>query len=214
MTNSIKTILTYIILVLICLGLVAAFITATTVIQLGVAILLYPPLIFFCYKIFPRKKPYNSPLSQIVSPQPATSPEIIATPSRENQVVSDLNRRAFLKIIGATGISFFIVSILSRRVDGFFFGQNLVSKPTPAGNPSVTPANNAPVSATEGYKISEVDDGDIGYYGFINKDGGWFIMKSDSATGSFRYAKGATNFPDNWKNRKNLKYDYYYIVFP
>ena len=72
----------------------------------------------------------------------------------------------------------------------------------------------APVKTepTEGYKISEIDEGEITYYGFAKKDGSWLIMK-ENIDGSFRYSKGADDFPGNWDDRDDLKYDYYHNLF-
>ncbi len=70
-----------------------------------------------------------------------------------------------------------------------------------------------PASPTDGYTISEIDDGIIAYYGFMGQKGAWFIMRQDANDGSFRYAKGDIDFPINWEDRTNLTYDYYANVF-
>jgi hypothetical protein len=62
------------------------------------------------------------------------------------------------------------------------------------------------------YEISDVDDAAYpAYYGYIEKDGAWYIMEENA--GAFRYAKGASNYTTSWTNRAALVYDYYDAVF-
>jgi len=42
------------------------------------------------------------------------------------------------------------------------------------------------------YRISDIDDGDPQYYGFLNQDGGWYIMKINA--GAVTYAKGDSGY--------------------
>lgn len=180
---------------------VATFITAKSYTQLGIAIILYPLLAIFAYKVFEHTiwKP-SQPAVTVVEKVEAVKKEYVG--------VSDIDKRLFLKVIGATGLSFFLISIFGRRAENFLFGQNQTTQPAPAGKTSA-----ASPSPTDGYTISEIDEGIVGYFGFINKDGAWFIMKRDTDSGSFRYAKGKSDFPGNWKMRENLKYDYFHNVF-
>lgn len=189
---------------------IATFITAKTYTQLGIAIILYPLLAFFAYKVFadtiwrsPSTKTvtYVHPLLKVA--------ETVEDVKKENVGVADIDKRLFLKLIGATGLSFFLISIFGRRVESWLFGQNLGTQPAPSAGKTIAAA----ASPTDGYTISETDDSIVGYYGFINKEGAWFIMKRDQDSGSFRYVKGASDFPKNWKNRENLKYDYFYNIF-
>jgi len=48
------------------------------------------------------------------------------------------------------------------------------------------------------------------YYGFMNKDGNWYIMEDNDATGVTRYCSGAnaSDYPTNWTNRVSLTYGY------
>lgn len=186
----------------------AVFVTSTTYTQLGVAIVLYPILAFFAYKIFlDRKQITPTTVTKTVAEQIKTQTD---TPG-----IADIDKRAFLKLIGATGISFFLISIFGRRIESLVFGnQNIAQAPAATGNPPADKTSAAVASPTESYNISEVDDDIIAYYGFINKEGAWYIMQGDTNSGSFRYAKGKSNFPDNWKSRQQLKYDYFHKVFP
>ena len=66
------------------------------------------------------------------------------------------------------------------------------------------------------YKVSDVDDdASPNYYGFIDADGNWYILKETVAAGNntYRYAKGASDYTTNWTNRATLTYDYYNEVF-
>lgn len=203
-----KTLLIYPSFMIAFVLLAAVFITSTTYTQLGIAILLYPLLAYFAYKAFLGKKQVR---------QTTTIPIQSVAEKMETQRdrgIADINKRTFLKLIGATGISFFLISIFGQKVQSLLFGQNLALAPASTGNPPVGKTSLAAASPTDGYNISEIDDNIIGYYGFINKEGHWFIMKGDTDTGSFRYARGRSNFPDNWKKRQNLDYDYFYQVFP
>ncbi|OGE15295.1 hypothetical protein A3F00_02110 [Candidatus Daviesbacteria bacterium RIFCSPHIGHO2_12_FULL_37_11] len=199
-----KILLTYFGFAIACLVVIVTFITATTYTQLAIASLLYPPLIFFAYKVLPFKNWRHA------SKKPATN---VTPPKKETAGVSDIDKRTFLKLVGATGLSFFLISIFGRRIEALFFGQNIVQVPASIGNPPGGKTSAEATSPTDAYNISEIDDGIVGYYGFINKDGGWFIMKEDANTGTFRYSKGEANFPGNWEKRENLNYDYFHNVF-
>ena len=133
---------------------------------------------------------------------------------RESVGISDIDKRAFLKLIGGTGLAFFLYSIFNKKAEGLFPGMapaapGLTLLKDTAGN-KIDPAQSHPM---DGYRISEIDESDISYFGYTNKDGAWFIMKGDTDTGSFRYARGDSNFPGNWTNRENLKYDYFSNIF-
>ena len=209
-----RILLTYFSFAIACLVVIVAFITATTYTQLAIAALLYPLLIFFAYKVLPLKTTSRVSKEPVAEVRPLVqAQEKVDVTKRGDIGISDLDKRAFLKLIGATGLSFFLISLFGRRVESLLFGQNLVQVPAAIGNPRGGEASAAIASPTDAYKISEIDDNIVSFYGFINKDGGWFIMKGDANTGSFRYAKGESNFPSNWNNREHLKYDYFHNVF-
>ncbi len=207
--------------------LALVFVTATTYLQLATAVALYPLLVYLAFKAFPRKNPrYYSSTQSAAEVQPSiqpTEPEAEIQPplnseqkepsKLENISIADIDKRMFLKLIGGVGVSLFLFSLFNKKAEGLFFK----SLPTPgkvslediAGN-KIDPAQNQPM---DGYRISEIDDNAITFYGFTNKDGAWFVMKEDTDTGSFRYAKGDSNFPGNWSNRENLNYDYFSNIF-
>jgi len=195
---------------------VIAFITATTYFQLAVAILLYPMLILFAYNILPKNTFGTSqkPLKKLANTFQITKPsEGVKTEKIESVGISDIDKRVFLKLIGGTGIFLFLFSIFNKRAEDLLFknfpGSGKFSTEYIAGK-DLDPTENQPL---DGYKISEIDDSVISFYGFTNKDGVWYVLRVDTENGSFRYAKGDTNFSDNWSNRENLKYDYFHKIF-
>ena len=203
--------LIYIGLLIACIIVItAAFITSKTFAQLAIATILYPPFVYFAFKFFPgnpRKVQIKKPAVVIQPVQPVNNSK------KEAVEIADIDKRAFLKLVGGVGLSYFLFSIFTRKVESLLLG-----KPSGPGTSvledktgkQINPAERQP---TDGYKISEVDNGETTYYGFINKDGAWYIMKEDPDTGSFRYAKAESNFPGNWDGRERLKYDYFYNVF-
>lgn len=204
-----KSTLTYIIFATASLGVIVIFVTAKSYIQLGVAILLYPALAYFALKLF-RHGGWQAP--KIVIRMPIARPAVPTRVKREAIEVADIDKRTFLKLIGAAGLSFFVFSLLGRRVDNLLFGGSAGSAVPAIGTvPGNQTGSGGP--STTGYSIAEIDDGTITYYGFTNKDGAWLIMREDTETSSFRYAKGNSLFSTNWAKRENLKYSYYYELF-
>lgn len=187
------------------------FVTSNTYPQLVTAVILYPALIFLGFMIFPRARK-KSP-EPVQFQQPKVQPIAVqnSIPKTEATVVADIDRRTFIKLIGATGISFFLFSIFGRGIEQLIFGRNgnSVLNPGSSGEQFGTPS----ASPTDGYKISEIDESEISYYGFTNQEGAWLVMQEGLDGGTFRYAKGGTDFSNNWKNREKLKYDYYHNLF-
>jgi hypothetical protein len=189
------------------------FVTATSYTQLAIAMLLYLPLAYFALQVFPRGLPKGRIITvEVVSK--TTGPET-AKPKKRGVDIRDTDKRAFLKLIGAAGISYFLFSLLGRRVDLSALGR-AVGLGTDNGDASpdqeIAPAGSGTL-ATDGYKISEIEEGVITYYGFVNKNGGWFIMREDTNAASFRYARGDFGFPSSWTKREQLKYSYYHNAF-
>lgn len=212
-----RKILTYFSFVIASLIVIAAFMTSTTYTQLAIAILLYPLLVYFAFRAFPRGTRsclFNKPVTEIQSTM--QSAEIGGSAKSENTIgIADIDKRVFLKLIGGIGLSLFLFSLFNKKAEGLFFKSlpaqgATVSIENIAGK-KIDPAQSQP---TDGYSISEIDNNiTFTFYGFTNKDGGWFVMQEDEDTGSFRYTKGDSNFPGSWDNRENLKYDYYSNVF-
>lgn len=189
------------------------FMTATTYTQLGIGVGLYPLLVFFGLKAFPRRTRKASTEPIQTSTNPIQEVETEAVESSANRVeVSDINKRAFLKLIGGFGLSYFLFSLFTRKALGQPAG-NIAGPATTsfenADGKKINPAENQP---TDGYRITEIDDNEDTFYGFVNKEGGWFIMKEDMES-SFRYARGDSDFAKNWDGRKQLKYQYFHDTF-
>ena len=216
-----KLLLAYFSFVIACLVVIVAFITAATYTQLAIAILLYPLLVFFAYKVFPKTWMYRLKKLTKTQPVPGYSSQTIKQAekfeeiNRESVGISDIDKRVFLKLIGGAGLFLFFFSIFNKKAENLFF-KNLpgsvsgkISLEDISGN-KIDPSQNHP---TDGYIISEIDDNLVSFYGYTNKDGAWYIARIATDTGSFRYIKGDSDFPGNWNNRVNLKYDYFSKIF-
>ena len=66
----------------------------------------------------------------------------------------------------------------------------------------------------EGYKIADEDrSGDPLYFGFVDRNGNWYIMQQNQASGTYRFTRGTGSYTTNWTARAGLSYDYFYNVF-
>ncbi len=210
----IRKTITYSTFFIVAILIVLAFITAKNYTQLALAVVVYPILVYFAYRIFMR----GDSIMPEVSLQPPTlgkpfEEKVTPKPPKENVQVIDVDKRTFLKFVGAAGISFFLFSLLGRRVEELLWGRNLGSSFPGFGN-NLDSQINANERQSDEYQISEIDEeGIFTFYGFTKRGGAWFIMKEDPETGTFRYAKGDQDFLTNWENRLNLKYDYYHNLF-
>jgi hypothetical protein len=128
----------------------------------------------------------------------------------------DPERRKFLKLIGAAGGSLFLMTIFTRSAEASFFGSMPGPGTLAIKNTSGVKIDPAEKKPTDGYNITEVDDSGVdSYYGFVNKDGAWYIQK-ELSTGAYRYVKGSNDFTNavtGWPNRTNLTYNYFDQVF-
>ena len=216
-----KTVTSYFGFTVASIFVLGIFVTATSYVQLAVAILLYPALVFFAYKVLPLRKRVHEEISEETisnksEPLNEEGEEDANDAKRGSFTISDIDKRAFLKLIGGAGVLLFIFSLFNKRAEGLFYKN--VSTGAVAGQIALedikgNKINPAQAHPTDGYRVAELDDGLVAFYGYINKAGSWFVMKLDSDSGSFRYAKGEKNFPSNWSNRQNLEYDYYNNVF-
>ena len=167
------------------------------------SLLFSPMAIYFLLLVWPRRKE-ALPLS-------AGKPDFKSLVGPATKL--DVDRRDFLKLIGSAGILAVIWGLFSKRggisnflgnTDAF---ESITLKNT-SGN-VINPAENSP---TDGYNITQMDDSIPSYFGFVNKDGGWFIMR-EGEDSAFRYIKGDSNFTINWSNRAKLNYSYFDKVF-
>jgi len=52
------------------------------------------------------------------------------------------------------------------------------------------------------------DAGDPSYYGYMDRDGNWYIVKEDEAAGLTQYAAGTSGYVAAWAGRAGLTYGY------
>lgn len=197
----------------------AIFLTTKTYAQLAVAIILYPLLAFFAFKVFQGETQtlHGKPTVSIQLPSDSAEKiELeIAKYKKENMVITDIDKRAFLKMLGGIGVSAIVFSFINKKFGGLFSGNTATALETVSLKNSfgqqIDPVEKTP---TDGYRITEIDDSSsVTYFGFTDKDGSWYIMRQDTDAGAFRYSRGTSNFSRNWNDRENLRYEYYNDVF-
>ena len=191
------------------------FVTSRSYSQLALAVILYPAIAYLAFQLFPRKvKQETIEIPQIETEKsvPSTINSVPAAIPEAKTGVSDIDKRAFLKLIGAAGLSVFLFSLFTKRGQIPFFGKASGSDSVTLKDSQGKTVNPSQSQPFDGYQISEIDDGITSYYGFIHQNGAWFIMKEDSDANSFRYAKGSGSFPKSWAERTRIKYDYFYNV--
>lgn len=103
-----------------------------------------------------------------------------------------------------------IVDVTGKPVN---FNQQAVSMiPFPGGGGS----SGSPIIAEslDQYHVSDGDEtGSTKYYGFLTKEGHWYIMQNNTSANTYRYAKGSSLYSTNWTNRASLSYGYFDVVF-
>lgn len=66
------------------------------------------------------------------------------------------------------------------------------------------------------FRVSDIDNSSPKYFGFLRKDGAWYIMKV-TTTGNvdaYRYYMGVTDYATAWGNRTSLTpYGLFSVVF-
>lgn len=97
------------------------------------------------------------------------------------------------------------------RIGGFGESEQIQAQVDLNHNLQVTSSNIEPI---QGYEPSDMDDSaDPEYYGFTNKDGAYYIMRINVASGAIRYSVGSSGYALAWTNKATESYDYYYTVF-
>ena len=180
---------------------IVSFISSLNFPQFLSSLLFSPMAIYFLLLVWPRRKEAlplkQSELKSLLAPVPKL----------------DVDRRNFLKLIGSAGILADIWGLFSKRGGiSSFLGNTDAFESITLKNTSGNVINPAENSPTDGYNISQIDDSIPSYFGFVNKDGGWFIMR-EGEDSAFRYVKGDGNFTVNWSNRAKLNYSYFDKVF-
>lgn len=217
-----KKLLLYYNFIIVSLVVISGFFNAENFIDLLKAVPFLPLVVYFGIFIFPRRR------KAIVLPKKKTAPKALAekqpekieekspAPADEGEILGkegvDSNRRMFLKLIGSAGASVFFFALFTKKAEAAFFGSapgpGTVAIKNIAGE-KIDPAEKQP---TDGYNIAKIDDSTAtAYYGFVNKDGAWFIMKEED--GSYLYAKGASDFSEYWEDRNLVEGGLYYGTF-
>ena len=189
---------------------ISGILSATNLVELSTSILFTPLALYFFILMLPKKAvKVHVDMNDVM--------EII--PDQIKKIKNpdyDPERRKFLKLIGAAGGSLFLMTIFTKSAEASFFG----SMPGPGSisvkNSSGTLIDPSEKKPTDGYNITEIDDsGSDIYYGYVNKDGAWFILK-ELSTGAYRYTKGSSDFTNvttGWPNRTSLSYGYFNDIF-
>lgn len=216
--------------ILITIMSIMGFVGISSAPQLASAILFLPMALYFWLLVLPKKNKKLPIPDRALAIQSTNTKVGKITKGKikeiEGEIIEeekssrkfDVDRRMFLKLIGSTGLMVFMFSIFSKKAEGAFFGS--VPGPGTVAIKDTTGAQIDPAikTPTDGYKITQLDDSSDApntYYGFVNKDGAWFIMKDDGS-GNYRYTKGSSDFTNGttgWPNRTGLSYDYFNAIF-
>ena len=141
--------------------------------------------------------------------KPVTKLEVISEETTESV---DKSKRKFLKIAAGTSLATAVMFFLNKQKAGAAFfgsvpGPGTVAIKDTSGN-KVDIAQKQPL---DGYNISDLDTaGATQYFGFVNKDGAWYILQVNSDN-SIRYAKGPSTY--SWSARASQSYGVFSDVF-
>jgi hypothetical protein len=128
--------------------------------------------------------------------------------------VDDPKKRQLLKFAGIAFLGFIVPTLFKmNKTEAAYFGSVPGSGVLALKDSTGAKIDPAIKSPTDGYKISEMEDATTSYFGYVNKDGAWYIMKDDGS-GAFRYVKGSSDFAAQWALRSTtLSYDTFDNVF-
>lgn len=192
---------------------ISGLIGAKNIPQLISGVIFLPLALYFIIRVLPKKRVAIILPTTIIEPRQLQEQQSIELPKRDKLSPAgiDVDRRQFLKLISSAGLSLFLFSIFAKKAEAAFFGSvpgpGTVALKDTSGT-QIDPAISTPI---DGYKITEIEDSTPAFFGFVRKDGAWFIMKESS--GAYRYVKGTSSFSTNWTNRASLTYDYFDTVF-
>jgi hypothetical protein len=217
-----KKLLIYYNFIVVSLMIVGGFLGTGSYAQLASAALFFPLAAYFLFLVLPNRSKaiiFSEPQKVKKTKKKKAKTEVLKAKRIEDGGTEkkriDANRRAFVKLIGSAGVSLFLFSIFTKKAQGAFFGSvpgpgTIALKDTSGA--LIDPAIKLP---TDGYKISEIDDSSPSYYGFVDKDGDWFIME-ESSTGQYKYYKKTGDndtFTVEWPNRGGFTYLYFDSIF-
>ena len=141
--------------------------------------------------------------------KPVTKLEVISEETTESV---DKSKRKFLKIAAGTSLATAVMFFLNKQKAGAAFfgsvpGPGTVAIKDTSGN-KVDIAQKQPL---DGDPLSDLDTaGATQYFGFVNKDGAWYILQVNSDN-SIRYAKGPSTY--SWSARASQSYGVFSDVF-
>ena len=131
----------------------------------------------------------------------------------------DESRRKFIKIAVGTSLATAVMMFINRKnASAAFFGSvpgpGTIAMKDTSGN-KIDPAQKQPL---DGYNISDIDDGNaIRYYGFVNKDGAWYVLQENTSNNTIRYATGVNNYSTAitgaWITRASQTYGIFNDIF-
>ncbi|MEK7168924.1 MAG: twin-arginine translocation signal domain-containing protein [Patescibacteria group bacterium] len=189
---------------------VSGILSATNYLELATAVLFTPLALYFFILMLPKKA------AKVLVDMDDVMDIIPDQIKKIKNPDYDPERRKFLKLIGAAGGSLFLMTVFTRKAEASFFGSMPGPGTLAIKNSSGTTIDPSEKHPTDGYNITEIDDSGLDtYYGYLNKDGAWFIRK-ELSTGAYRYAKGASDFTNattGWPNRTSLTYGYFNDIF-
>lgn len=222
--KPLSTLSLYYSFIVVAIMTISGFLGAKNIPQFLSGIIFLPLTGYFILRVLPKRKQAIKIPAIVLQPKQlsnrtSTRPkeETVKLP-RTNEFSSlkiDADRRQFLKLISSAGLTLFLFSIFAKRAQAAFFGSTPGPGTIAIKDTSGTPINPAEKGPTDGYKIAEIADGTISYYGFTNKDGGWFIMKEDpdSVDRYYMYKKGSSAFDTAWSGRAGLSYENFEDAF-
>lgn len=206
-------ILYYGLFICLLLTLVGVF-SAKTFEQLLSSFIYLPLILYFATQVLSKRTiSTKTPINKVVTKKTTEilQPTPVSDPSGFQ--VADNDKRLFLKLIGSAGFSLLFMAMFTKKAQAAFFGSVPGPGTVAIKNSSGTQIDPAEEHPTDGYEITQIDDASSpAYYGFLKKNGYWYIMKEDSS-GNYRYVKGTTSFTTNWSDRASLTYDYFNSIF-
>lgn len=189
--------------------MIVGIFSARTTNQLISSFIYLPLVFFFGTKIFYLlEKPSHK---KALSKPPSIMAEKVSGPLT-SKGIADQDKRLFLQLIGTTGLSLLVMALFSRKARDTFLSGGSTLETVGLKDISGNTINPAERLATDGYSITDIADDSVpAYYSFVNTGGAWYIMQNTS--GTFRYAKGDSNYSASWDIRDKLRYDYFNKVF-
>ena len=190
---------------------IMGFLGAESYAQLTAAIMFFPLMLYFAYLIIPRN---TRAISLPQKKAKTKSKKKTTTVNKKGEVVElkkegeekegkfDLDRRAFIKLIGSAGMSLFLLAMFTKKAQGAFFGSVPGPGTVAIKDTTGTKIDPAIKHPTDGYRVAELDDATPSYYGFIDKDGNWFIIRDDD--GTYKYKTGTSGFTTAWSGRGSI----------